>query len=69
MEGASQVALEVKNMPVNAGGTRDVGSISGSGRSLGGGNDNPVQYPCPDNPMDKEAVRLQSIELQRVGHD
>ena len=66
---ASQIVLLVKDLCANAGDIRDVGSISGSGRSLGGGNDNPVQYPCPDNPMDKEAVRLQSIELQRVGHD
>ena len=52
VEGASQVALEVKNMPVNAGGTRDVGSISGSGRSPGVGNGNPLQYPCLENSMD-----------------
>ena len=31
----------VKNLPVNAGGTRDVGLIPGSGGSPGGGNDNP----------------------------
>ena len=30
----SQVALVVKNLPVNAGDIRDVGSIPGSGRSL-----------------------------------
>ena len=33
----SQVALVVKTLPVNAGDTRDLGSIPGSGRSLGGG--------------------------------
>ena len=31
---ASQVAQLVKNLPANAGDTRDVGSIPGSGRSL-----------------------------------
>ena len=31
--GVSQVALVVKNLPANAGDTRDVGSISGLGRS------------------------------------
>ena len=36
--GASQVALVVKNPPVNAGDARDTGSIPGSGRSLGGKN-------------------------------
>ena len=43
----------VKNPPVNAGG---VGSIPGSGRSPGEGNGNPLQYSCPENPMDKGAV-------------
>ena len=33
-----------KNLPVNA---RKVGSIPGSGRSLGGGNGNPLQYSWP----------------------
>ena len=37
----------------------DVGLISGSGRSPGGGNENgnPLQYPCPENPTDREAWR------------
>ena len=54
-EGASQVALVVKNQPVNAGDTRDVGSIPGSGRSPGIGNSNPLQYCCVENPMDRGA--------------
>ena len=32
---------------------REMGSISGSGRSLRGGNGNPLQYSCPGNPMDR----------------
>ena len=36
----------VKNLPARAGDARDVCSISGSGRSPGGGNGNPLQYPC-----------------------
>ena len=40
---AFQVALMVKNPPVNAGDLRDAGSIPGSGRSPGGGNGNPLQ--------------------------
>ena len=36
----------VKNSPVNAGDARDVGSIPGSGRSLGVGNSNlPIFLP------------------------
>ena len=36
-------------------GTGDQGSISGSGRSPGGGNGNPLQYSCLENPMDRGA--------------
>ena len=50
---ASQVALVVKNMPVNAGGTRDADSIPGSDRSRGGGHGNPLQYSCLENPLDR----------------
>ena len=32
----------------------DLGSIPGSGRSSGEGNDNPLQHPCLENPMDRE---------------
>ena len=51
----SQVALVVKNLPANAGDLRDVGSIPGKGRSSGGGNGNPLQYSCLENPMDRGA--------------
>ena len=44
----------VKNLPANA---EDVGSIPGSGRSHGGGNGNPPQYSCLENPMDRGAWR------------
>ena len=37
----------VKNLPANAGCTRDAGSIPGLGRSPGGGNGNPFQYSVP----------------------
>ena len=40
----------VKNLPANAG---DTGSIPGSGRSPGEGNDNPLQYYCLENPKDR----------------
>ena len=33
----------------------DLGSIHGSGRFPGKGNPNPLQYFCPENPMDKGA--------------
>ena len=42
----------VKNQPANVG---DAGSIPGLGRSSGGGNGNPLQYSCLENPMDRRA--------------
>ena len=45
----------VKSPPTNAGDPRDSGSIPGSGRSLGGGNGNPLQYSCLEQSMDKGA--------------
>ena len=45
----------VKNSPANAGYAGDISSISGSGRSPGRGNGNPVQYSCLGNPMDRGA--------------
>ena len=42
----------VKNLPDNVG---DTGLISRSGRSFREGNDNPLQYSCLGNPMDRGA--------------
>ena len=36
----------VKNLPINAGGAGDMGSIPGSGISSGVGNGKPLQYSC-----------------------
>ena len=49
----------------NAEDTGDSGSISGSGSSLGGGNGNPLQYSCLENPWTGEPDRLQSMRSQR----
>ena len=45
----------VKNLPANAGDTRDLGSISDLRRSPGVGNGNPLQYSCLENSMDRGA--------------
>ena len=37
----------VKNLPAHTGAAGSADSIPGSGRSLGGGNGNPLQYSCP----------------------
>ena len=43
--------------PASAGDTRDSGLIPGSRRSPGVGNDNPFQYSCLENFMDRGAWR------------
>ena len=46
----------VKNLPANAEDTRGVVLIPGLGRSPGGENGNPLQYPCLENSMDRGAL-------------
>ena len=56
------VAQMVKNLPANA---KDKSSDPGSGRSPGGGNDNPLQYSCLRRiPWTEEPGRLQFVESQ-----
>ena len=57
--GASQVALVVKNLPPNAD-VREAGWIPGCGRTPGGGNGNPLQYSCLENPMVGDAKNLKN---------
>ena len=47
------MALVVKNLPVTIGDLRDTGLIPGTGGSPGGGHDDPFQYSCLENPMDR----------------
>ena len=51
------MALVVKNLPASVGDIRNLGSIPVSGRSLGGGHGNPLQYSCLENPIDRGAWR------------
>ena len=44
------MAHSVKNLPAKAG---DAGSVLGSGRFPGEGNDNPLQYSCMVSPVDR----------------
>ena len=53
---ASQVVLVVKNPPANEGDLKEAGSVTGWGRSSEGGNGNPLQYSCLENPMDRAAL-------------
>ena len=65
--------LAVKNLPVSAGDTGDTSSIPGLGRSPGGGNSNPLQYACLENPMDRGAwwatVHGAAKELDAIEHN
>ena len=45
----------VKNLPANAEDTSALCSVPASGRSPAGGNGNPLQYYCLNNPMDRRA--------------
>ena len=60
------MVLVIKDLPANAGGIRDSGSIFELGRSPGGGNGNPLQYFCLENPMDSGAWQA---AVHRVGHN
>ena len=55
-----------KKSACNAG---DPGSIPGSGRSLGEGNGNPLQYSCLENPMDSGAWQATVHGVARVGYN
>ena len=59
----------VENPPATAEDAGDADSIPGSGRFPGGGNDNPLQYSCVENPMDRGAWQATVIGLQRLGHN
>ena len=43
------------NSSASTGDLRDLSSIPESGRSSGGGNGNPLQYSCLENPKEREA--------------
>ena len=49
------MALGVKKPFANVGDIREAGSVPGLGRSHRGGHDNPLQYSCLENPMDRGA--------------
>ena len=59
----------VKNPSANARDTRDAGSIPASGKSLGAGHGNPLQYSCLGNLKDRGAWRATVYGVAQVGYD
>ena len=57
-----------KELARNAGDTGDTGSVSGLGRSPGGGHDNLLQYSCLGNPMDRGAwwAKVHGLTKSRI---
>ena len=61
--------LVVRNPPANAGDVRDIGSVPGWRRSLGGGHGNPLQYSCLENLTDRGAwwATTHRVAKSRIG--
>ena len=59
----------VKNPPANAGEKRDLGSISGLGRSPGGEHSNPLQCSCLENPRERGAWWVIVHGVTKSQHD
>ena len=55
-----------KESTSNAGDIRDEVSIPGLGRSPGGGNGNPLQYSCLENPMEATVHRVAELDVTEV---
>ena len=57
----------VENSP--AGEARDTGSISGLGKSSGGGNGNPLQHSCLENPVGRGTWWATACGVTKSGND
>ena len=66
--GFVKLLVYLKNLPANAEDIRDLGLIPGWGQSPGGGQGNPLRYPCLENPTDEGPNRLQPRGSHRVGY-
>ena len=55
----------VKNLPANEGDAKDAASIPGLGRAHRVGNNNPLQYSCLENSMDRGAWQATVHQVTR----
>ena len=62
------MVLDIKNPTANTGDVRDVGSIPGLGRCPGGGDGNPLQYPCLGNPTGRAAWQVADKDKTERAH-
>ena len=60
---AFPIGTVIKNLTGNAGDTGDLSLTPGLGRSLGGGNDNPLHYFYLENPMDRGVYHWATWEI------
>ena len=65
---ASQVAQweKKKNPTSSAGDARDMSSIPGSKRYPEGGNENPLQYSCLENLMDRGQATVHGVAKSQI---
>ena len=63
------MVLVIKNLLASAGDVRDIGLISGMGRSPGGGHATHSSILAWRIPWTEDPIRLQSTGSQRVGHN
>ena len=67
--GITKMSINMEISTDSVGDAGDAGLIPGSGRSLGEGNGNPLQYPTWRIPWTEEPGRLWSMGSQRVRHN
>ena len=54
------------NLPANAGDSKEAGLIPGSGKPAGGGNGNPLQCSCLENPRDGGWAAVYGVAQSRT---
>ena len=63
------MVLAAKNLPASGEDARNMGSITGSGRSPGEGHGYPLPYSCMENSMNRGAWWATVHGVPRVRHD
>ena len=56
----------IRNLPAYSGDLKDADAVPGSGISPEGGHGNPLQYSCPESPMDRSDLPESSSGSQGI---